>query len=63
VYALAEALRTEYLAIYEGGLLVQVDDAVLANAYSNLERNFKHIVSKLADHSAYIKEKKLSSIT
>jgi 5-methyltetrahydropteroyltriglutamate--homocysteine methyltransferase len=36
VYALAEALRTEYLAIYESGLLVQVDDAVLANAYDDL---------------------------
>jgi 5-methyltetrahydropteroyltriglutamate--homocysteine methyltransferase len=36
VYALAEALRTEYLAIYESGLLLQVDDAVLANAYDDL---------------------------
>ena len=36
VYALAEALRNEYLAIYESGLLVQVDDAVLANAYDDL---------------------------
>jgi tryptophan halogenase len=38
------------------------DDAVLANAYSNLERNFKKIVARLSDHSAYIKEKKLTSI-
>jgi 5-methyltetrahydropteroyltriglutamate--homocysteine methyltransferase len=36
VYALAEALRHEYLAIYESGLLLQVDDAVLANAYDDL---------------------------
>lgn len=36
VYALADALRQEYLAIYESGLLVQVDDAVLANAYDDL---------------------------
>jgi len=36
VYALAEALRNEYLAIYESGLLLQVDDAVLANAYDDL---------------------------
>jgi 5-methyltetrahydropteroyltriglutamate--homocysteine methyltransferase len=36
VYALAEALRNEYLAIYEAGLLLQVDDAVLANAYDDL---------------------------
>jgi 5-methyltetrahydropteroyltriglutamate--homocysteine methyltransferase len=36
VHALSEALRTEYLAIYESGLVVQVDDAVLANAYDDL---------------------------
>jgi 5-methyltetrahydropteroyltriglutamate--homocysteine methyltransferase len=36
VYALAEALRHEYLAIYESGVLLQVDDAVLANAYDDL---------------------------
>ena len=33
VYALAEALREEYRAIYEAGFVVQVDDAVLANMY------------------------------
>jgi tryptophan halogenase len=37
------------------------DDAVLATAYSNLERNFKKIVSRLPDHAAYIKEHKLAS--
>ena len=36
VYALAEALRHEYLAISEPGFLVQVDDAVLANMYDDL---------------------------
>ena len=36
VFAIAEALRTEYLAIYEAGLLLQVDDAVLANMYDEL---------------------------
>ncbi len=36
VFALADALRNEYLAIYESGLLLQVDDAVLANAYDDL---------------------------
>jgi 5-methyltetrahydropteroyltriglutamate--homocysteine methyltransferase len=36
IYALAEALRVEYLAIHEAGLLVQVDDAVLANMYDHL---------------------------
>jgi 5-methyltetrahydropteroyltriglutamate--homocysteine methyltransferase len=38
VFALAEALRQEYLEIYQAGLLVQVDDAVLANMYDDLVR-------------------------
>jgi 5-methyltetrahydropteroyltriglutamate--homocysteine methyltransferase len=36
VFAIAEALREEYLAIHRAGLLVQVDDAVLANMYDAL---------------------------
>jgi 5-methyltetrahydropteroyltriglutamate--homocysteine methyltransferase len=36
VYAIADALRHEYRAILEAGLLVQVDDAVLANMYDHL---------------------------
>jgi 5-methyltetrahydropteroyltriglutamate--homocysteine methyltransferase len=36
IFALAEALREEYLQIYNSGLLVQVDDAVLANMYDHL---------------------------
>jgi 5-methyltetrahydropteroyltriglutamate--homocysteine methyltransferase len=36
VYAIADALREEYRAIHESGLLVQVDDAVLANMYDHL---------------------------
>jgi len=36
VYALADALRNEYVAISESGLVLQVDDAVLANAYDDL---------------------------
>ena len=36
VMALAEALRQEYLEVYQAGLLVQVDDAVLANMYDHL---------------------------
>lgn len=36
VYALAEALREEYLAITNAGFIVQVDDAVLANVYDHL---------------------------
>ncbi len=38
VFAIAEALREEYLAIHNAGLLVQVDDAVLANMYDALMR-------------------------
>jgi 5-methyltetrahydropteroyltriglutamate--homocysteine methyltransferase len=36
VYAMADALRQEYRAIHESGLLLQVDDAVLANMYDHL---------------------------
>jgi 5-methyltetrahydropteroyltriglutamate--homocysteine methyltransferase len=36
VYAIADALRHEYRAIVAAGLLVQVDDAVLANMYDHL---------------------------
>jgi 5-methyltetrahydropteroyltriglutamate--homocysteine methyltransferase len=35
VYALAEALGEEYRAIYESGVILQVDDAVLANMYDH----------------------------
>jgi len=36
IYAIAGALREEYQAIIRSGLLVQVDDAVLANMYDHL---------------------------
>jgi 5-methyltetrahydropteroyltriglutamate--homocysteine methyltransferase len=36
IFALAEALRQEYLEIHNSGLLLQVDDAVLANMYDHL---------------------------
>ncbi|MGB6450272.1 MAG: cobalamin-independent methionine synthase II family protein [Steroidobacteraceae bacterium] len=36
VFAIADALHTEYAAIHRAGLLVQVDDAVLANMYDTL---------------------------
>jgi len=48
VYALAEALRHEYLAIYESGLLLQVDDAVLANAYDDLMSRGPEVYRKWA---------------
>ncbi len=38
VFAIADALREEYMAIHKAGLLVQVDDAVLANMYDHLMR-------------------------
>jgi 5-methyltetrahydropteroyltriglutamate--homocysteine methyltransferase len=36
IFAIADALKTEYHAIVDAGLLVQVDDAVLANMYDHL---------------------------
>ena len=36
VFAIAEALREEYLEIVNAGLVLQVDDAVLANMYDEL---------------------------
>ena len=36
IYAIADALREEYMAIYKAGILLQVDDAVLANMYDDL---------------------------
>ena len=36
VMAMAEALRQEYLEVYRSGLVLQVDDAVLANMYDHL---------------------------
>ena len=39
VFALAEALREEYLEIVNAGLVLQVDDAVLANMYDELSQH------------------------
>jgi 5-methyltetrahydropteroyltriglutamate--homocysteine methyltransferase len=49
VYALAEALRHEYLAISDAGLLLQVDDAVLANAYDHLMARGRDVYRKWAE--------------
>jgi len=38
VYAIADAMRQEYLAVHEAGLILQVDDAVLANMYDHLSQ-------------------------
>jgi 5-methyltetrahydropteroyltriglutamate--homocysteine methyltransferase len=44
-FAIADALREEYLAIHEAGFILQVDDAVLANMYDHLvaggEENYR----------------------
>ncbi len=43
VFAIADALHSEYAAIHRAGLLVQVDDAVLANMYDTLtQRSPQH---------------------
>ena len=42
VYAIAEALRQEYLAIHDAGFILQVDDAVLANMYDHLIQQGEH---------------------
>jgi 5-methyltetrahydropteroyltriglutamate--homocysteine methyltransferase len=39
VFAIAEALRQEYLAIVAAGFVLQVDDALLANMYDHLVQN------------------------
>lgn len=36
VYAIADALKQEYQTAFQAGLLIQVDDAVLANMYDHL---------------------------
>jgi 5-methyltetrahydropteroyltriglutamate--homocysteine methyltransferase len=46
VYAIADALRQEYQAVIDAGVILQVDDAVLANMYDHLieqgERAWRH---------------------
>lgn len=39
VQAIAQALRTEYQAVHASGLVLQVDDAVLANMYDHLTQH------------------------
>jgi 5-methyltetrahydropteroyltriglutamate--homocysteine methyltransferase len=36
VFAIADALRAEYLEVHKSGVVLQVDDAVLANMYDHL---------------------------
>jgi 5-methyltetrahydropteroyltriglutamate--homocysteine methyltransferase len=48
VYAIAEALRQEYLAIHEAGYILQVDDAVLANMYDHLVQQGEEVYRRWA---------------
>ncbi len=49
VYAIADALRHEYRAIHDAGLLLQVDDAVLANMYDHLVQQSPERYQEWAD--------------
>ncbi len=49
IFALAEALRDEYMEIYKSGLIVQVDDAVLANMYDFLSQKSPQHYRKWAE--------------
>jgi 5-methyltetrahydropteroyltriglutamate--homocysteine methyltransferase len=49
IFALAEALRDEYMEIYKAGLIVQVDDAVLANMYDFLSQQSPQTYRKWAE--------------
>lgn len=49
IFALAEALRDEYMEIYKSGLVVQVDDAVLANMYDFLTQQSPQTYRKWAE--------------
>lgn len=49
IFAIAEALREEYLAIHEAGFILQVDDAVLANMYDYLHSQGEGVWERWAD--------------
>jgi 5-methyltetrahydropteroyltriglutamate--homocysteine methyltransferase len=49
IFALAEALRQEYLQVVNAGFVVQVDDAVLANMYDHLVRQSPEQYRKWAE--------------
>jgi 5-methyltetrahydropteroyltriglutamate--homocysteine methyltransferase len=48
IYAIADALRQEYLAIHEAGFVLQVDDAVLANMYDHLAEQGEQVYRRWA---------------
>jgi 5-methyltetrahydropteroyltriglutamate--homocysteine methyltransferase len=49
IYAIADALREEYQAIYRSGLILQIDDAVLANMYDHLVQSSPETYRKWAE--------------
>jgi 5-methyltetrahydropteroyltriglutamate--homocysteine methyltransferase len=49
VMAMAEALRKEYLEVYRAGLVLQVDDALLANMYDHLSQKSPREYRKWAE--------------
>lgn len=49
IYAIADALREEYQAIYRSGVILQVDDAVLANMYDHLTQSSPETYRKWAE--------------
>jgi 5-methyltetrahydropteroyltriglutamate--homocysteine methyltransferase len=49
IFAIAEALREEYLAINEAGFVLQVDDAVMANMYDHLHGQGEGVWERWAD--------------
>ena len=56
VFAIADALREEYLAIVDAGLVLQVDDAVLANMYD-------HLVQQSPQHYRAWAELRIAALT
>ena len=47
VFAIAKALREEYLEIVKAGFVLQVDDAVLANMFDHLTQQSPKTLSRL----------------
>lgn len=48
VYAIADALAVEYRAVHEAGVVLQVDDAVLANMYDYLSEQGEGVFERWA---------------
>lgn len=48
IYAIADALAVEYRAVHEAGVILQVDDAVLANMYDYLSEQGEGVFERWA---------------